>query len=349
MAALTNAVSPRRSIYVTKEQDLFVGIDGGQSGTRCMVIDSHGNILGIGEASKIDFVLAPGGKEKLAITLSQVLESALPSGPRDFCSVFLGLSGVVAGGPLEQAVREVCQSVFTTKDLNIDNDGYIAWAGALECKPGIVMIAGSGSIALGVNHNRKVARAGGWGYLFGDEGGGFGIARDALKMTLHSIDVNQPIESFVSAFEEEFPEIPIQLLSKAFYAGDIDRPRVARVTRKLAVLASQGDRPALELFRSSARMLACKILGTARKLDWPSSTIPWSPVGGVFNSGSVILTPIQEYLELLDGKGEYQMIPPALPPVAGAALLALDIHLGGTGIAPDLVDQLRAEVAARSK
>lgn len=344
MAAPNKAGSPRRSINVAKEQDLFVGIDGGQSGTRCIAIDGCGNVLGIGQASKIDFVLAPGGKEKLAKTLSQALESALPNGPQDFCSVFLGLSGVVAGGPLEEAVREVCHEIFTSKHLSIDNDGIIAWAGALECNPGIVMIAGSGSIALGVNHNREVARAGGWGYLFGDEGGGFGIARDALKMTLHSIDVNQPIESFVSAFEDEFPDIPIELLSKAFYADTIDRWQLAAVTKRLASLASLGDRPAVELFRSSARMLACKILGTAHKLTWSSKVIPWSPVGGVFNCGSVFLTPIQEYLELLDGECKYEMIPPALPPVAGAALLALDTYQGNMGIDPDVVGRLRTEL-----
>ena len=325
------------------QQDLFVGIDGGQSGTRCMVIDSSGNILGIGKADKIDFVLAPGGKDKLASTLSSAVENALPHGQLDFRSVFLGLSGVVAGGPLELAVREVCHEIFSSEHLTVDNDGIIAWAGALECNPGIVIIAGSGSIALGVNHWREVARAGGWGYVFGDEGGGFGVARDALKMTLHSIDVNQPIESFVTAFQEEFPAIPIELLTKAFYAGDIGRPSLAAVTRRLAHLASLGDRPAVELFRSSARMLACKILGTARKLRWPSRVIPWSPVGGVFNSGNVILTPLQEYLEMLDADYQYQMMPPALPPVAGAALLAVDKHLGG--IDPDLLGNLKAGLA----
>ena len=72
--------------------------------------------------------------------------------------------------PLEPAVREVCADLFTAEVLEIDMDAVAAWAGALQLQPGIVLIAGSGSIALGVNEKRQRARAGGWGYLFGDCG-----------------------------------------------------------------------------------------------------------------------------------------------------------------------------------
>ena len=203
-----------------------------------------------------------------------------------------------------------------------------------------MLIAGSGSIALGVNDNREVARAGGWGYLFGDEGGGFGIARDALKMTLHSIDTNKPIESFIEAFAQEFPAVPIEQLSKAFYAGRIDRPDLAAVTKRLAHLAAHGDADAQKLFTKSAHMLAAKIMGTGHKLTWPSPVIPWSPVGGVFKSGSVILEPIQKYLAQ-DGEYEYQMVLPSLPPVAGAALLALEQQ---KPIESEILANLRAQV-----
>lgn len=329
-----------RGTSVGEKEAMYVGIDGGQSGTRCMVIDGKGNILGAGKAGRIDFVLAPGGKEKLHTTLTAALKAAIPEADFSFVSVFLGLSGVVAGGALEQAVKDVCQKTFSTQYLAIDNDAFIAWAGALECSPGIVLIAGSGSIALGVNSNREVARAGGWGYLFGDEGGGFGIARDALKMTLHSIDINRPIESFIEAFTQEFPSIPIEELGKALYAGRIDRPDLAAVTKRLAHLAALEDRDALELFARSAHMLAAKIIGTGHKLAWPSSVIQWSPVGGVFKSGDTILAPIQKYLTQ-DKKYQYQMVLPALPPVAGAALLALEQQ---RPIVPEILTNLKRQV-----
>ncbi|NLK08333.1 MAG: hypothetical protein GX316_06485 [Firmicutes bacterium] len=312
---------------MAKKDALFMGIDGGQSGTRCVIINSLGEVVGVGQGDGIDFVLAPGGKTALAKALSSAVEGALSHTPRKFCAAFLGLSGVTPDGLQVETVKNVCQDIFESERLDIASDSTAAWAGALACKPGIVLISGSGSIALGVNHNDETARAGGWGYIFGDEGSGFGIAKDALKMTLHSLDVNQPLESFKSAFQAEFPHIPIESLTKAFYAGNITRAQFALVTKRLAGHAARGNRAAIELFRSSARMLACKVVGTAHKLTWPSDVITWSPVGGVFNCGSVILAPLEEYLKQLDRTYRYEMHPPLLPPAAGAALLAAKKYL----------------------
>ena len=68
--------------------------------------------------------------------------------------------------------------------LTVTNDAVIALAGATETGLGIIVIAGTGSIAFGRNHEGRTARAGGWGYVFGDEGGAFDMVRQALRAAL---------------------------------------------------------------------------------------------------------------------------------------------------------------------
>lgn len=303
------------------DSSLYLGIDGGQSGTRCLVINGSGEIIGQGEAGKIDFVLAPGGKDKLKDTLSSALQSALPNREWNFRSAFLGLSGVVGGGELEEAVRSVCAQVFQVQKLEIDNDSFIAWAGALTLQPGIVVIAGSGSVSLGVNDQGERARAGGWGYLFGDEGGGFGIARDGLKMLLTSIDNNKPLVPLMDLYTDFFGVRPEQL-GMDFYAQKFGRDSFAEITPHIAHLALKGDVAAKKLFLDAAESLASKVDAVAHKLRWQGSEISWSPVGGVFKAKDLILDPMIEYLNQSKDY-QFRLTAPKFSPMAGAALLAL--------------------------
>ncbi len=301
---------------------LFLGFDGGQSGTRCLVINEFGEVIGQGKAAEVDFVLAPGGKEKLKATLSSALENAFPNGRRGFRSAFVGLSGVTQGGELEEAVRSVCAQVFETENLGVDNDALIAWAGALALQPGIVVIAGSGSVVLGVNDTGEMARAGGWGYLFGDEGGGFGIARDGLKMVLDSIDNNNPCMPLIKLYTDFFQGRPPAQIAKDFYAGKIQRHSFAKATPPLAALALSGESAAQRLFINAGRSLARKVEAVSHKLSWPSERIKWCPVGGVFNSKDLILEPMLEHLARSPNY-EFRVASPKFSPVAGAALLAM--------------------------
>lgn len=304
-----------------ESSSLFLGFDGGRSGTRCVVINERGEIIGQGEAGKTDFVLAPGGKNKLKVTLTSALQQALPNHSWRFRSAFLGLSGVIKGGALEAAVRSVCEDIFMADHLEIDTDAFVALAGALKLQPGIVLIAGSGSIALGINHKGETARSGGWGYLFGDEGGGFGIARDGLKLALQSMDIGKP-SRLAELYRDFFGGTQPGQLARDFYAGKIERDTFATITPQIAALAKSGDPDASGLFERSGKALGLNVAAVAEKLDWPSDVIHWAPVGGVFKSESLILDPIHR---VLGEHSTYQFActPPKLPPVVGAALLAL--------------------------
>src|SRR5437764_3315818 len=75
-------------------------------------------------------------------------------------------------------------AAIRTRRLIVTNDAVSALAGATASGQGIITIAGTGSIAFGRNASGRTARAGGWGYIFGDEGSGFDIVRQALRAAL---------------------------------------------------------------------------------------------------------------------------------------------------------------------
>ena len=319
------------------KEALYLGVDGGQSGTRFLVVNGAGEIVGCSESAKVDFVLASGGKEKLKAILEDGLKQIVAG--KSFRAAFLGLSGVSKGGSIEKAVRSVCASVFFSESLDVDADAMIAWAGALELQPGIIAIAGSGSVALGVDAMGQTARAGGWGCLFGDEAGAFGIARDCLKMVLASIDQNRPIDSLVQLYTDLFGGTSPEQLVKQFYAGQVSRAELAAVTPAIAKLASQGDLHARQVFSEAATQLAEQVVAVSHKLSWPGPEVKWSPVGGVFKAGELILRPMGEYLAA-SGK-RFELVPPKFPPVVGAVLLAMQ-QVGD--LEPTLSEKIAAQL-----
>src|SRR5208337_4034446 len=147
----------------------FLGVDGGQSSTTAMIGDESGRVLGIGKGGPSNHAGAAEGQAKFvgAIRASvgaACMQAGLEATVR-FASACLGFSGGPSGKQL------LLGQILASDRVLVTDDATIALSGALAGDPGIVIIAGTGSIAFGRNGEDRTARAGGWGYLFGDEGG----------------------------------------------------------------------------------------------------------------------------------------------------------------------------------
>ncbi len=320
------------------EKEYYLGIDGGQSGSRCLVIGADGTVYGMGKAGKIEHVLAPGGRERLSETLREAVEHAVSGENIRFRAAFLGLSGVIAGGRLEQCVRDLAADVIRTERLFVDNDGIIAWAGALSLRSGIIAIAGSGSLALGVDNKGNSQRAGGWGYLFGDEAGAFGIAVSAIKRELWKADAGIFTPDLAELIVSHFGVRELWEVVKGFYAGDFDRAKIAELTPRLAEMAHNRRAEISEVFSEAASMLADQMAMVAKHLEWENNIVEWSPIGGVFRSGNVIMEPLTRRLKEVSSL-DFVMTPPEFPPVVGAALLAC--KLSGAKISQQIFRRLK--------
>jgi len=301
---------------------LYVGIDGGQSSTTALIGDETGRVLGVGRAGPSNHAAAGEGRRKFiaAMTdgLSQAAESAGVSGPMMFQAACLGLSG----GPedKEALAREIIQA----ESYLITDDAHIALAGATGGEPGIIVIAGTGSIVLGRNAAGVTARAGGWGYVFGDEGGAFDLVRQALRAILRHQEGWGPPTSLRQALLEQTGARDAHHLMHLLYTDDYPRDRVAAWAGLIDQAARAGDAVAADILGSAAQALATITGAVRRQLFEPAGKVEVRYSGGVFASDP-LLERFRMLVELEDGS---RVAAPLHSPAEGALLEAY--RIGGS-------------------
>jgi N-acetylglucosamine kinase-like BadF-type ATPase len=296
---------------------LYLGVDGGQSSTTALIGDESGRVLGMGRGGPCNHVKGPGGREKFLNAVGACVSAALVQAGfdpslRQFRAAAMGFSG----GPDDKTA--LIGELFEIGALEVTTDAAIALTGATAGEPGIIVIAGTGSIAYGRNAQRRAARAGGWGYLFGDEGGGFDLARQALRAILRHEEGWGPPTSLREKFLAAAGAASANALLHAFYTTDYPRPRIAAYSKFVDEAAREGDPIATEILKQAARQLATLAAAVRRQLFPDAETVPIAPIGGVFKSG-LLREHFHSCAELEDGN---RVQAPVHGPAAGALLEA---------------------------
>jgi N-acetylglucosamine kinase-like BadF-type ATPase len=318
--------------------DYFLGVDGGQSSTIAVIGDDRGHIAGWASSGPCNHVAAAEGRAKFLRVMGECCSQAAARAgiraakPR-FKAACLGMSG----GPDDKAA--LLAEVIDAERLVVTHDAKIAWAGAMEGEPGVVVIAGTGSIAYGENAHGESARAGGWGYIYGDEGGGFDIARQALRAALREYEGWGPRTALTPALAELTGTVNANDALHKLYTPEWPRARVAELAMTVDRIAAEGDPVATDILRGAAQQLAILAASVRRQL-WPTQprndeSIDISWIGGVFQSQ--ILLERFRTLALLDGNTEAAR--PRRSPAAGALLLAY--RVAGLPLLPQPLDGLK--------
>ncbi len=319
----------------------LIGIDGGQSGTRCVVGRRDATVAAIGAGSAVDHVLAPGGRASLERALTSATGTAvrgLPPEPVEV--VYLAISGVVPPGPEAEVVARAAGELWPSAAVHISHDLRAAWAGAFGLRPGIVIVAGSGSAAFGVSPDGREARAGGWGYLFGDEGAGWWFAREGIAAILRAHDGTGPQTQLTARLQAHFGAANVSGIVKRVYAGQLDRTAVGAASRIVLETAASGDAVARSLVERGASALATLVESVGRNLQWQGE-VPVAPAGGMWNSRlfyEMFVTTLQQVDQRMAVRS------PVFPPNVGAFLLALQ----ATG-APVSLETVRVSWEALSR
>lgn len=296
---------------------LYLGVDGGQSSTTALIGDDSGRVLGMGRGGPCNHVKGPGGREKFLNAIGGCVSAALAHAGldpalRQFHAASMGFSG----GPEDKTA--LIGELFEIAALDVTTDAAIALTGATAGEPGVIVIAGTGSIAFGRNAQRRTARAGGWGYIFGDEGGGFDLTRQALRAVLRHEEGWGPATSLREKLLAATGAPTANALLHAFYTTDYPRPRIAALSKLADEAAREGDPAAIEILKQAARQLATLAAAVRRQLFPDAETVPIAPIGGVFKSG-LLRERFRSYVELEDGNRVHA---PVHGPAAGALLEA---------------------------
>ncbi len=294
----------------------FVGIDGGQSSTVAVIGDEQGRILGRGRAGPADEIGAGSDSTRLRDALHGAIDDAarhahLPANSR-FDAIVAGVSGY--DGRVHGREPHLPSS-----HVLLVHDTPIAHAGALGGRGGVVVIAGTGSVVYGRSDDGWSCTLGGWGFLFGDEGSAFAIARDALAMLMRARDEGDAsLDAQAEAACEFFGAASLRWLAHSFYKGEIARDRLAAFARE--ALRFHAFRPIAARGAERLAALTC----AAIKAGAPPRV---ALVGGVFGDPGFREHVRMKILATVPG---VEIVEPRYEPVYGALLLAY--REAGSGI-----------------
>lgn len=307
---------------------IVVGVDGGGSRTRAMVADERGaEIVTVeGPASAV----RPGAAEHSADVVAAVVRDALAAAamehvvPKVLC---VGVAGV-GRDPERDALWQALSSRELAEDVVVHADATVALDDAFGDGPGILVIAGTGSVAFGRGPAGTFARCGGWGPLCGDEGSGAWLGRRALSVVTAAADGREPptalTNAILTAAEVEAVE---ELVAWAAQAAPAQLATLAPAVMKTA---DAGDLRANALLSLAVEELVLHARTLARQLfvDERAAT-PMALAGGLLTRGSPLRRRLEHRLRTAV-PGAHVRAEPVVP-VRGAVRGALRL----LGVAPE--------------
>jgi N-acetylglucosamine kinase-like BadF-type ATPase len=298
----------------------FLGVDGGASKTAALVTNEQGQPLGDGLAGPSNHLRV--GIETAARNIERAVNRALVAADvasREIVWAYCGIAG--ADHPAHrQEVVDSLNVFFPRGNFTVDNDARIALSGAIGFGVGVVVIAGTGSVAFGRNGAGEEARAGGWGPTIGDEGSAYGIGRAGLMAIMRAYDGRGPATMMAELLSRDQKMTPAEL-PRMVYATTTQVDDIARFSRLVIEAAAAGDAVARSILEEGGRELGAAVLAVARRLKIVDRQFPVAYVGGAFHAGDLLIGPMKETIL---GQASHAVISaPIRTPVEGAAMMAI--------------------------
>lgn len=299
----------------------YLGIDGGGTKTTCAVGDeSHLLAAATAGPSNIVRVGEVEARESLQLCVRQACAAA-GIAPEEVSRTCVGGSGA-ARSELADIVRDFLAEILPTP-IDVVGDMQIALEAAFDTGPGVIVIAGTGSIAYGRDRQGRTVRAGGWGFAIGDEGSAHWIGRAAVSAVLRAADLTDDAaqrranSSFAAALSKAWGVSSLAELARA--ANSIPPPDFAAL---FPAVACSSDALAIQVLANAGRELAHVAAVVIRRL-FPTdrtASVPVAMTGGVFRHAPLVRQVFYNELRTLDPRAEVN--PQVVEPVEGALRMA---------------------------
>jgi len=307
---------PRRDRY-----QLFLGVDGGGTKTNVAILNTEREV--VGESSGGPSNPLRVGVENAVANIGNAIDTACDLGGLSRGDIFgctLGLAGV-RRQDMSERVLQSFRARYRIQSVTVTTDADIALYGTTFGKAGLVVIAGTGSVCLGIDHRGEKAMAGGWGPIAGDEGGGRGIAGEALHRVAKASDGRGAQTALSERAAEYFRASNVENLIGAIYAPRMDNARIAGFARMVVETALDGDAVAIEIIEEAGRELGLAAVAVIEKLRLTNEKVRIGCVGGVFNAKEILTVPMIDTINRVAPLA--YLSEPLVPPAQAAALMSL--------------------------
>ncbi len=316
----------------SQSRDLVVGIDGGGTATRAVILDRHLRVLAEGKAGPSNPLRVGIASASSAVrdAVDQAC-SQLAIHRDDIVAAAVGLAGVRRKDIRDRMREKLRECLKEIRLIELFTDGDIALYGATDGNAGLVVIAGTGSICCGRNTQGHHVCAGGWGPIVGDEGGAAWIARKALQAVAQAADGRAEKTALTAAALNYFKVALPEDLSTAIYAPTMTNDRLAGFGRQVMRVAQAGDKVAREILRQAGQQLGIAANAVIHKLRLENEKFPVAYVGGVYGAGDLVLEPMLDEINRVAKKAYLSQ--PLYPPAVAAARIAHSLVRGDLALA----------------
>jgi N-acetylglucosamine kinase-like BadF-type ATPase len=296
----------------------FIGIDGGGSATRAIFTDASGKCLAVKNSGSSNFqhLSLSDFKSRIIFLLGELYKDSMVNKP-DIRRITAGFAGV--GRETDRVKAEsVFEDLGFSDRITVTTDIDIAFAGAIPNGPGIVLNAGTGSFAYGRDDNGNYARSGGWGYLLGDEGSGYYIGLEAIKLCLKQYEAGSDKSDLMSIILLEFGLDDITQVIPRIYSEAINRQKIAEIAPIVLDAAMEGNSEARIIAEKAGHELSDLVRTILNRLSYTKKPVKLCLTGGVFEKHEAIVPVITD-----DLKDEVELTGPEFSPAVGAILIAM--------------------------
>jgi N-acetylglucosamine kinase-like BadF-type ATPase len=300
----------------------IVGIDGGGSKSHAILCALNGEVVAEARGGPSNLqIIGTSATIEVLFDLVQKCCQIANCGPETIQAVVIGLAGAGRAAERAELVDRLFavgkEKKFPLRNITVETDAKIALEAAFAGGPGIVVIAGTGSIALYRTENNQLIRAGGWGRILGDEGGGYSIARGALNIVLRNFDGRIEETTLTKKAYEHFKiTTPEELVPKIYYQN----ADIASFTPKVLDAAVKHDHVAQKLLTDNASELVDLVRVLLKKVP-PKRKIPVALMGGLLESENHYSKLVAERTRAALPQIVVQK--PKFPAAYGAVILAL--------------------------
>jgi N-acetylglucosamine kinase-like BadF-type ATPase len=318
----------------------FLALDGGGTKTFCLVADARGRLLGFGAGGGANANIVPAATARRSIldAVEGAWAESEAAGPP---------AQVAISGPTLAYVTQTIGEVTGAGTTSRVGEWEAAWASVrpwlapdMPRDVAVMVDAGTGSTAGGMNRDGRRATVGGWGWLLGDEGSGFWIGLQAVQAAIWAEDGRGRPTALGEAICAALDLPSLHALIPLVYQSAHGESLIASLAPTVAAVAGAGDRVASDMLAEAGRELARMVTVVIRRLGIGAERFAVIPFGSVFKAGPLILAPFREGVRLVAPGAN--IVLPRYESVVGTLLVAME--RGGVAV-PDVWPTLAADLA----
>lgn len=259
---------------------IVVGVDAGGTYTRAVAAGDEV----VGEHAGLSANVRTAGVDQAADIIVAVVRGALAGA--SVSAVHVGASGA-GTDEVARSLKRALGTRLPGSIVGVSSDAFIALRAGVPSGDGMVLIAGTGSMAY-ASVGGKTFSSGGFGHLLGDEGSAFAIGGAALRLVLRSYEDRSPRTALVEALEAHLHAHDTETIISDVYDGERPVTRIAALAKRVLELANDGERDAVKIVQTGALELFGLVTSLAKRAELHAREFPLAFAGGMLSTNTIL-------------------------------------------------------------